>query len=64
MAKKQKETIVTIKDKELNLLIEIENFLGTNFPRGSKGQNLAWKLWSLNEDIIIQRNRQNKENAL
>ena len=64
MARKHKETVVTIKDKDLNLLIEIEYFLDTNFPEGSKGKNLAWELYSLSENIIIQRNRQNKENVL
>lgn len=44
-----------IKNKDLNLLIRIENFLGTNFPRGTEGQNLAWELCSLNERLIMQR---------
>lgn len=30
---------MTIKKEDLNLLIRIENFLGTNFPRGSEGQD-------------------------
>lgn len=47
-----------IKNKDLNLLIRIENFLGTNFPRGSEGQNLAWDLCPLNEKLIIQRQEQ------
>lgn len=46
---------MNIKNKDLQLLIRIENFLGTNFPRGSEGQNLAWELCSLNERLIIQR---------
>ena len=50
---------MTINIKDLNLLIQIENFLGTNFPRGSEGQDLAWKLCSLNEKLIMQRNAQN-----
>ena len=50
---------MTIKIKDLNLLIRIENFLGTNFPRGSEGQDLAWELCSLNEKLIMQRNVQN-----
>ena len=49
---------MTIKNEDLNLLIQIENFLGTNFPRGSEGQDLAWKLCSLNEKLIMQRNEQ------
>lgn len=49
---------MTIKNNELQLLIRIENFLGTNFPRGSEGQDLAWQLCSLNEKLIIQRNKQ------
>ena len=54
---------MTIKNEDLNLLIQIENFLGTNFPRGSEGQDLAWKLCSLNERLIIQRNEQNSKTA-
>lgn len=50
---------MTIKIEDLNLLIRIENFLGTNFPRGSEGQDLAWELCSLNEKLIMQRNAQN-----
>ena len=50
---------MTINIKDLNLLIQIENFLGTNFPRGSEGQDLAWELCSLNEKLIMQRNAQN-----
>ena len=50
---------MTINIKDLNLLIRIENFLGTNFPRGSEGQDLAWELCSLNEKLIMQRNAQN-----
>ncbi len=50
---------MTIKNEDLNLLIRIENFLGTNFPRGSEGQDLAWELCSLNEKLIMQRNAQN-----
>ena len=50
---------MTIKTEDLNLLIRIENFLGTNFPRGSEGQDLAWELCSLNEKLIMQRNAQN-----
>ena len=50
---------MTIKIEDLNLLIRIENFLGTNFPRGSEGQDLAWELCSLNEKLIKQRNAQN-----
>ena len=50
---------MTINIKDLNLLIRIENFLGTNFPRGSEGQDLAWALCSLNEKLIMQRNAQN-----
>ena len=46
---------MNIKNKDLNLLIRIENFLGTNFPRGSEGQDLAWDLCSLNERLIMQR---------
>ena len=54
---------MTIKNEDLNLLIQIENFLGTNFPRGSEGQDLAWKLCSLNEKLIIQRNEQRGKTA-
>ena len=54
---------MTIKNEDLNLLIQIENFLGTNFPRGSEGQDLAWKLCSLNERLIIQRNEQSGKTA-
>ena len=54
---------MTIKKGDLNLLIRIENFLGTNFPRGSEGQDLAWKLCSLNERLIMQRNEQNSKTA-
>ena len=54
---------MTIKNEDLNLLIQIENFLGTNFPRGSEGQDLAWKLCSLNEKLIIQRNEQRERTA-
>ena len=54
---------MTIKKEDLNLLIRIENFLGTNFPRGSEGQDLAWKLCSLNERLIMQRNEQNSKTA-
>lgn len=50
---------MTIKNEDLNLLIQIENFLGTNFPRGSEGQDLAWVLCSLNEKLIMQRSKQN-----
>lgn len=49
---------MTIKNKELQLLIRIENFLGTNFPRGSEGQDLAWELCSLNEKLILQRDKE------
>lgn len=49
---------MTIKNEELQLLIRIENFLGTNFPRGSEGQDLAWQLCSLNEKLIMQRSKQ------
>lgn len=49
---------MTINIKDLNLLIRIENFLGTNFPRGSEGQDLAWALCSLNEKLIMQRSKQ------
>ena len=54
---------MTIKNEDLQLLIQIENFLGTNFPRGSEGQDLAWKLWSLNEKLITQRNEQRGKTA-
>ena len=54
---------MNIKNEDLQLLIQIENFLGTNFPRGSEGQNLAWKLCSLNERLIIQRNEQRGKTA-
>lgn len=54
---------MTIKNEDLNLLIQIENFLGTNFPRGSEGQDLAWKLCSLNERLIMQRNKQRGKTA-
>lgn len=54
---------MTIKNEDLNLLIQIENFLGTNFPRGSDGQDLAWKLCSLNEKLIMQRNEQRGKTA-
>lgn len=54
---------MNIKNKDLQLLIRIENFLGTNFPRGSEGQDLAWKLCSLNERLIIQRQEQNSKTA-
>lgn len=54
---------MTIKNEDLQLLVCIENFLGTNFPRGSEGQDLAWKLCSLNERLIIQRNEQRGKTA-
>lgn len=54
---------MTIKNEDLQLLVRIENFLGTNFPRGSEGQDLAWKLCSLNERLIMQRNEQNSKTA-
>lgn len=54
---------MNIKNEDLELLIQIENFLGTNFPRGSEGQDLAWKLCSLNERLIIQRNEQREKTA-
>lgn len=54
---------MTIRNEDLELLIQIENFLGTNFPRGSKGQDLAWKLCSLNEKLIMQRNKQRGKTA-
>lgn len=52
---------MNIKNEDLELLIQIENFLGTNFPRGSEGQDLAWKLCSLNEKLIVQLNEQRKK---
>ena len=54
---------MTIKNEDLQLLVRIENFLGTNFPRGSEGQDLAWKLCSLNERLIMQRNEQRGKTA-
>ena len=54
---------MNIKNEDLQLLIRIENFLGTNFPRGSDGQDLAWKLCSLNEKLIMQRNEQRGKTA-
>lgn len=54
---------MNIKNEDLQLLIRIENFLGTNFPRGNEGQDLAWKLCSLNEKLIIQRNEQRGKTA-
>ena len=54
---------MTIKNEDLKLLIQIENFLGTNFPRGSEGQDLAWKLCSLNEKLITQRKQQREITA-
>lgn len=54
---------MNIKNEDLQLLIQIENFLGTNFPRGSEGQDLAWKLCSLNERLIMQRNEQRGKTA-
>lgn len=54
---------MNIKNEDLQLLIRIENFLGTNFPRGSEGQDLAWKLCSLNERLIMQRNEQREKTA-
>ena len=54
---------MTIKNEDLQLLVRIENFLGTNFPRGSEGQDLAWKLCSLNERLIMQRNEQREKTA-
>lgn len=54
---------MNIKNEDLELLIQIENFLGTNFPRGSEGQDLAWKLCSLNERLIMQRNEQRGKTA-
>lgn len=54
---------MNIKNKDLQLLIYIENFLGTSFPRGSEGQDLAWKLCSLNEKLIMQRNEQRGKTA-
>ena len=54
---------MNIKNEDLEFLIQIENFLGTNFPRGSEGQDLAWKLWSLNERLITQRNKQREKTA-
>ena len=37
---------MTIKNEDLQLLVRIENFLGTNFPRGSEGY------WSTNHCLI------------
>ena len=54
---------MNIKNEDLQLLIQIENFLGTNCPRGSEGQDLAWKLCSLNERLIIKRNKQRGKTA-
>ena len=54
---------MNIKNEDLQLLIQIENFLGTNFPRGSEGQDLAWKLCSLNERLIMQRNERRGKTA-
>ena len=54
---------MNIKNEDLQLLIQIENFLGTNFPRGSEGQDLAWKLCSLNERLIMQRHEQRGKTA-
>ena len=54
---------MTIKNEDLQLLVRIENFLGTNFLRGSEGQDLAWKLCSLNEKLIMQRNEQRGKTA-
>lgn len=54
---------MNIKNEDLQLLIQIENFLGTNSPRGSEGQDLAWKLCSLNERLIMQRNEQRGKTA-
>lgn len=54
---------MNIKNEDLQLLIRIENFLGTNFPRGSEGQDLAWELCSLNEKLITQRNEQRGKTA-
>ena len=54
---------MTIKNEELQLLVRIENFLGTNFTRGSEGQDIAWKLCSLNERLIIQRHEQRGKTA-
>ena len=54
---------MTIKNEDLQLLVRIENFLGTNFPRGSEGQDLAWKLCSLNERLMMQRNEQREKTA-
>lgn len=54
---------MNIKNEDLQLLVRIENFLGTNFPRGSEGQDLAWKLCSLNERLIMQRNEQREKTA-
>lgn len=54
---------MNIKNADLELLIQIENFLGTSFPRGSEGQDLAWKLCSLNERLIMQRNEQRGKTA-
>lgn len=54
---------MNIKNEDLQLLVRIENFLGTNFPRGSEGQDLAWKLCSLNEKLIMQRNEQREKTA-
>ena len=54
---------MNIKNEDLQLLIRIENFLGTNFPRGSEGQELTWKLCSLNVRLIMQRNEQRGKTA-
>lgn len=54
---------MTIKNEDSQLLVRVENFLGTNFPRGSEGQDLAWKLCSLNERLIMQRNEQRGKTA-
>lgn len=54
---------MNIKNEDLQLLIRIENFLGTNFPRGSEGQNLAWELCALNEKLIMQRQEQRGKTA-
>ena len=49
---------MTIKTEDLNLLIRIENVLGTNFHSGSEGRDLAWELCSHNEKLIMQRSKQ------
>lgn len=46
---------MVINNDDLELLIEIENYLGTHCGKKSNGMKLAWRLVNLNEKLITQR---------